>query len=524
MTAAARERVGWALIAGALVALRAPFWWTEHFQEDAFITFRTAFNLADHGEYSFNLGERYPGATSLLYGHLVAAIRKAAGSHALDGVQLVNGALAVIGSWWLASALFPDRRRVVRLWIVLALWPITLQLSYSGMETAVVVFLMGLLARGMAEDGASTSERLSAFLLPLARPDALVFPALAVLLARGWTTRRRVALAAAGAAGAALGAVGNRLYSGFWLPTTALAKLAAYQPDRSAAGFLDRLTSVFGRESYLVPFQTKFLIGTGFSELALAVAIVATVAVVRRGGELRLGRNVAILAAWVWVVPLFFVVGTNLFAWYLWPSSWVAGVIIGVAILFGLDALRGRWRVLGWAALTVAMIALIVARFVLSVNWGAQAYRYLGGIGRYIGSIAIRGDTLLLEPAGAIPFFSGLVTYDEVGLTSRRILPYLARDSVGNWLGFARDVRPTFTVQRDHFLAGSTALGYSLSADDKAWFDETYVLIAEFDFDAAKLARGPLEQRILGLSTPVRYYVFRLRDAPRCEKVPPPPP
>lgn len=512
----------WALIATLLVACRAPFWWTQHFQEDAFITFRTAFNLADHGEYTFNLGERYPAATSVLYGHLVAGIRWLAGPRALDAIQVVNACLAVIGSWWFASALFADRRRAIGLWVLLALTPITLQLSYSGMETALVVFLLGLLARGVAE-AEGVAALVAGFLLPLARPDALVFPGLVVLLAFGWPLRRRALLAAAALAGTAVSSMVGWLYSGFWLPTTALAKLAAYQPDRSLSAFFGRCWTIYGRESFFAPFNTKFLASTGFAELATLVGIAAIVFVEARRSGLRSGTRVGILAAWVLAVPLFFAIGANTFPWYFWPSGWVASGLVAAAILLGLEALRPRARVFGVCLLAASLLTLDGARFVLSVNWGAQAFRYLGGIGTYIGSVAKPGDTLLLEPAGAIPFFSGLLTYDEVGLASRRILPYLRRDSVGNWLGFARDVRPTFTVQRDHFFAGSTALGYVLTAEDKAWFDQTYELIAEFHFDAAKLARSPFEQRILGLSTPVRYYVFRLRDPSRFETAAHPP-
>jgi hypothetical protein len=512
------ERVRWAVLVLALVAARAPFWWTGHVQEDAFITLRTAFNLADHGEYSFNVGERYPGATSLLYGHMVALIRKLSGPRALAGVQMANAILAVIGSGWLARAFFADRRHAQRLFVLLALMPVTLQLSYSGMETALVIFLLGHMGQCLTKDRPSAAEHLSAALLPLARPDAIVFPALTVLLARGWPMRRRVAFAAAAAVGTALGAIGSRLFTGSWLPSTALAKLTAYQPDRSLAAIANRLTTVLGRESFLVPVQSKFLLGTGFAEVVLVVAIVASLVMARRHRETSLGPNVLVLASWVWVVPLFFVVGTNLFPWYLWPSSWVASAIVAAALILGLDGLESRRRLIGWAAVTACICLLVAARFVLSVNWGAQSSRYLEGIGRYIGTVARPGDTLLLEPAGAIPFFSGLVTYDEVGLTSPRILPYLARDSVGNWLGFARDVRPTFTVQRDHFLAGSTALGYVLTADDKSWFEANYELIREFRFDPAQLARSPLEARILSLSTPVPYYVFRLRQASRGDR------
>ena len=38
------------------------------------------------------------------------------------------------------------------------------------------------------------------------------------------------------------------------------------------------------------------------------------------------------------------------------------------------------------------------------------------------------GDTLFLEPAGYIPFYAGIKTFDEVGLASPEILRFKERD------------------------------------------------------------------------------------------------
>ena len=59
-------------------------------QEDAYIIFRTAFNLADHGELSYNLGEGYSGATSYLYPFLIALIRLVSGEYAIKIVLIFS--------------------------------------------------------------------------------------------------------------------------------------------------------------------------------------------------------------------------------------------------------------------------------------------------------------------------------------------------------------------------------------------------------------------------------------------------
>ena len=78
----------------SLVLVRLPFLWTGHLQEDAFIAFRTAFNLADHGVLGFNVGEHYAAATSLIYAYFCAAMRVLAGDRAVVCILICNALIA----------------------------------------------------------------------------------------------------------------------------------------------------------------------------------------------------------------------------------------------------------------------------------------------------------------------------------------------------------------------------------------------------------------------------------------------
>lgn len=80
----------------ALVLVRVLYFLTHHIQEDAYIAFRTAFNLADHGVYSFNVDEHAPGATSLLFGFLEAGLRLIFGGWAI-GAILIASTIMVLG-------------------------------------------------------------------------------------------------------------------------------------------------------------------------------------------------------------------------------------------------------------------------------------------------------------------------------------------------------------------------------------------------------------------------------------------
>ena len=78
----------------SLVLVRLPFLWTGHLQEDAFIAFRTAFNLADHGVLGFNVGEHYAAATSLIYAYFCAAMSVLAGDRAVVCILICNALIA----------------------------------------------------------------------------------------------------------------------------------------------------------------------------------------------------------------------------------------------------------------------------------------------------------------------------------------------------------------------------------------------------------------------------------------------
>ena len=116
-----------------------------YMQEDAFITFRTAFNLADHGIYSFNLDEQYPGATSLFFGFFVALLRYMSGESTILIVSIINIFFSVSGGYLLFRAVSNSsffsslQDNFTSLSVVLlsaTAGPALLKLSSSGMETA----------------------------------------------------------------------------------------------------------------------------------------------------------------------------------------------------------------------------------------------------------------------------------------------------------------------------------------------------------------------------------------------------
>ena len=118
----------------------------------------------------------------------------------------------------------------------------------------------------------------------------------------------------------------------------------------------------------------------------------------------------------------------------------------------------------------------------------------------------------MLEPAGIIPYHAGLTTFDEVGLTSPRVLSYLTsgRDT---WLAeFLRDVCPTFTVQRDTFPPPAA---HPPSAEE-SWFSRSYRVRQRFVYVPDEWARNELERWLLRHGRHTDYVLYERRETVDC--------
>ena len=153
------------------------------------IIFRTAFNLADHGQLAFNLGEPTTGVTSTVYALMLAALRATFGAAVFWAIIAVNTLLSVAAAGLFASALEQGTRRLL-LWAAIAVLPVSLLVSYSGMETALLLAALGLAAYGVTYAKTSRMLTVAVFILPLVRGDAAGF-ALLFIAACFLVERRR---------------------------------------------------------------------------------------------------------------------------------------------------------------------------------------------------------------------------------------------------------------------------------------------------------------------------------------------
>ncbi len=502
-----------------LVLVYALFLLTSDIQEDAFITFRTAFNLADHGELSFNLGEGYSGATSYLYPFLVALIRVVSGEQAITIILIVNSIALLLTSYMITEILgrafdFSDAMRFL-FWAALSVAPKTLLMAVRGMEAPYVVLIFVLGLYSIQNAPRRLFSLLPLVVLPFIRPDAIAFSLILAGFSFSVTPRFGMRYIMAAMIGVAMLMVANYLTFGRFVAASVEAKSFGRLASRSLHSIvIDEFSTYFTSELFS-PVSTKYFIAiypvfTVFA-ITLSAILLWKLWCVRRSHF----SIVATLLAGVWLVPFAYGVGGIIFPWYLWPSCMLyQGVFIAGVFYIAASCLRPLTARLVVGGLLVGLLCATGIQLILSYSTGVQESGYRASVGKYIASRAKVGDTLYLEPAGYIPFFAKIRTIDEVGLSSSVILRYRHNYPKRWWIEAVKQEKPTFLVQRAGIVDHKTYQGYQMTPDEAVWFDSRYELIRVFEYKPEEFTTYPFLKRLLRYGSAENYYVLKLRDSP----------
>jgi hypothetical protein len=496
------------LVLLVLVLVRIPFLLIHPLPEDAYITFRAARHLAENGDFSFNLHQHFPGTTSLLYPFIVAAIDLVSHRFMVLGVQIFGVLCIAAASYLVAAALCSNTREQRVIWLLTACWPVALVMSYIGMETSLLALVLGAALFALARGSHWNLFAVSVLLLPLVRPDAVAYGLL--FCAAMFFVDRRAALRGtlALALGFCLFLLGTRITTGHFLPATARAKEIAYHPSHSLTAVAARIRDLFLGQSFLLPTPSTYLVR--LSPIVLIVVAAAFVLAFRFARSPRERVVLGMLTAASIVIPLAYAYGGVVFAWYLFPANWLA-IAVTIAVVVRV-VMRHHFQMVGAALLAVIWIGLIFMQWTKALVLSTEDYHYRGDIGRYLATISHGQGTLFLEPAGLIPYFSGLRTDDEVGLVSSRITDFMKQDPVAWWFDYVSAVRPDYIVQRQGFDHYRTFENYTLTPDQQRWFAAHYQLIRRVHYVPAAYHPSHLLQRILAMSPLEDHLVYERRD------------
>jgi hypothetical protein len=422
-------------LAGAahMALYRGPF-------DDAYISFRYARHVAEGLGYVYNPGERVEGFTCFGWVTLLAGVAAA-------GLPVPVVAVALSGA--AAIALLLLTARLARVWSPSSpLWPLAAAVvaahgswayfALTGMETTAFAALLTAALIACLRPGPRQGPTVGLLLAAatLMRPEGFgYFLLAAAVLASEWR-RKLLEVVASYAAVIVPYTLWRWRYFGHLLPNTYYAKADGH--GLLVAGWV-HLEQFFTLHAFwLVP--------------------VALVVLVRRRG-LDLGAR--LFAAWLaGAVVNVLLVGGDAFAFFRFflPVIPVGAVLLGELVQVAPPRLR--WA--GAAALVaVTLAAELLPRVTLTASAPSnfRQVRSTAGVGRELVTIGrwlhdhLPPDTrLAVNPAGIIPYESGLPTIDMLGLTDAHIARQPLRVGSGarghekHDAGYVLDRRPDLIV------------------------------------------------------------------------------
>ncbi len=483
-----------------LVLLRIPFFFNGHLQTDAFISWRCAKNIVETGVYGYNPGEASSASTSHLYVFLCAGLFKLFGAYFFVAQLVMSAGFMLAGLGLLARVFFEDPKKQRAVWALSALMPVSFQASTMGMETALLILLIAMTVWFSARAGAWGWLALgAAFLLPWARPDAVVYGGLVFLWL--WVRDKKFPFVFGSAllAGTCSMLAFNHAYFGQWLHQTIVGKSLCHHPSHTLGAIAESVREVFaGKNAFnpgiFSPFFTRFLVPVREIVLVSVLAIFSLAWFRFRTKATRAAVLIFILLALV--PPAVYALGGIVYFWYLLPSANFANVL-----LFS-------WFVDRWQGKGLRLVLILVA--VLACLQWAQAFkeggneRQMKDIGLDIAKLARTGDTLYLEPAGAPVFYSNLYTWDSFGITSPLITDY-EKQHGKNWLmAFLKDKHPDLIFRVRPFSLATC--GADL---DEVWFNKHYKIKKEWVYDPAMYySKNAPTWRLVKDRAPLAYVLY----------------
>lgn len=392
--------------------------------DDAYITFRCARNLSNGHGLVYNIGQHVEATSNFLYA-VAIGLGMTLGAHPefvalglnLAALAAMLYVLAVEAGITDRDALWDARRMSGIVWAVAA-QPAVWVYTHSGMETVVftAVLFGGFLAVARSIDGRGRGVWAGLWigLAATIRMEAVAFmaPACAFLFLYSSPANRvrRATLAAL-------------LFAAIFIPVT------AYRYEFYGYLFPNTYYAKVDGGSLALAERGLIYVAQWFATTLPAVAVtLGAVQALRRGDE-RTRRNMALGLAWVaGYVAYNIYVGGDYFSFgrFFVPVLPVLAWMTPTAVTF----LPGRLaaspdpgvRQRFWRRAGVFFVVALVWNVAYPMN-GLKYYSQIelvkawARIGEVLRKKVPRETTLFLAPAGAMPYFSRLTTYDSLGLT-----------------------------------------------------------------------------------------------------------
>jgi hypothetical protein len=454
--------------------------------EDAYITFRYARNLAQGNGFVYNVGERVLGTTSPLQTLLLAGLTPIFGpesipliaSMAMPAFGIAAGILMFLAVRRLGAS--PLGAAIGLL--LFYLHPLVMRTSLGGMETPLVLFLMGLSLHFLAQRQAVPASMAIA-LLALCRIDGLLWGGLVVSVTLLSAYRKPLRQAFGFGAVAAPWLLFSWLYFGSLVPNSMLAK-GVVRPGREQL-LMDR--SHFSRLSHFYVSGATLSMDDWAVVVSLCLIALGLLAAVRTRR-----RELLLLPAFLVVYAVVMYLGrAPMFQWYLAPMLLCSLFLMGIGFGHMVGWVRSRQE---RPALRIAALACLLALAGVSLPRIVEEARALPrrarhtkrvqenelglrqAVGSWLQEHTPKDASVAMEAIGYQGYYSERRVIDMAGLVTPRVIEFNA-GTESNGIVFKRitaELRPDYIVLRSfevddnhHFKGGKL---FETAADSELFF------------------------------------------------------
>ena len=478
-----------------IIIFKISFFFSGFILEDSFIVFRSAFNLADYGKFSYNLDELNSATTSKIFGLICAGFRVIFKEYAILSIIAFNNFVSFLSSlliFFSIKNLFSNNNFSKEMFyfigVIIFLNPSISQIGIVGLEFSILVFFISLVFFAISTN--SKKILCMALFIPFIRVELIGF-ILIVSFSYLYFQKFKhfFILIFAGLVGVLLNGYLNFIYDGYFFPGPAVSK---WNSLSSADAFslnrvLDDLHFWFiGSRSFFLGIYSKFIPNIFLLSFAVMILILSVVnfRFLNFKKYNNIDKKIKIfllsISGSIIFLPLSYVLGGHIWDWYLYPYSFLSYTILAIFII----------NLTNFKKLFLPLIIIIffanLLQFAVLKNIGFQENSYRSVIGKDIFKLSDSpaSDTLFLEPAGYVPFYAKIKTFDTVGLSSPEILKYRKMENNQRWwLDFIEHKNPTFVLDRSDLYGGYSHDGiYGMTDSELLWFKKNYKLIKKYNY------------------------------------------
>lgn len=445
------------------VLVKLLFLLTHHIQEDAFITWRVAQNLLDYGVIGFNGETKISASTTHLYVFVSYIFNLLFGKeNFIYPLLIFNSLLFTIGSYFLSKLILENPVHQAIFIFLFGILPPSIKISILGMEYGILFFLeMALLYFGFKQNKI-WAQILLPILILFTRIDTVIFLGVVFLVDIIWNKKIRWFYILGGILGVAVLMSFNWFYFGELVNNTIVAKSVTYAKNMSLALQWKYFLMNYGNFWGMLKLPGDF---NPFTILVLFFELLAFLYIVSKKENKNL--FIWIIFLFGWTKQLIFISQRSYFDWYYWVPQIL---LFAVILVFVLEQKTYKFW---WISLLLIFYILPMAAFqtVHSIATGNGEWNYRRSIGLFLKDYEKdKNQYILLEPAGYIPYFSGLKAIDEVGLVDKEIQTEIKKDKTNYWKNTVEKRKPKYLLAPKNLFEGK----------DGSFYQENYRLLKEF--------------------------------------------